>query len=72
MYNSKSIIHNNNGGIYMLKNEKIKCDVDTCKHYKDQCCMLKEITVGCSCTDPECKDETICKNFECACKDKKK
>ena len=48
------------------KNQKIKCNVEACKH--NDCdnkeCQLNEIKVVCSCCNPNCKDETICDNFE--------
>lgn len=50
------------------KSQKIKCDVDSCKHNDcgENVCRLTEIKVGCSCncSNPNCKDETICDSFE--------
>jgi len=59
-------IHTITGGILMKKkNQKIKCEVDSCK-YNDSCknCSLDEIKVSCNCGNPNCKDETICDSFE--------
>ena len=51
--------------------QKIKCDVEACKHNDcdSGCCDLVEIKVSCSCNpkDAEEKDATICENFECNC-----
>jgi len=50
------------------KNQKIKCNVDTCKHNNtnEKECKLPEIKVGsCSkCDNPNCKEDTICDSFE--------
>lgn len=51
--------------------QKIKCDVESCKHQSTDtgCCCLKEIKVSCSCgcNEAEEKDVTICESFECDC-----
>lgn len=58
----------------MKKNQKIKCDVDSCC-YNDidhSLCNLQEIKVcSCNCNDVSCKSETICDSFEAKNKDKK-
>ncbi len=50
------------------KNERIKCNVESCDHNnkKDNCCELDEIEVSCTCKNDECCDcdETICSSFE--------
>ena len=48
------------------KNQKIKCNVETCKHNdcEQELCQLSEIKVGCGCDDTNCKDDTICVSFE--------
>lgn len=48
----------------MEKKQKINCDVDSCKHYDCECCTLREIEVAKQCGNPECKEETICSNYE--------
>ncbi len=51
----------------MKKNDqKIKCDVETCKYNNCQknCCTLEEILVSCDCDDPSCQRDTICGSFE--------
>lgn len=48
------------------KNQKIKCDVESCKHNNcdEMVCELSEIKVGCGCKCPNCKDDTVCDSFE--------
>jgi hypothetical protein len=47
-------------------NQKIKCDVDSCKHNdcREKMCQLHEVKVGCGCKVPNCKDDTVCDSFE--------
>ena len=57
----------------MRHDQKIECDVTSCKHLDDDtgCCDLPDIKVSCNC-DPEKvkeKHETICDSFECKCSD---
>lgn len=51
----------------MEQNQKIKCNVESCKFQNDACCTLKEIQVGCSCgcTEATNDQETLCKSFKC-------
>lgn len=48
------------------KNQKIMCDVDTCKHNdcNNQICLLSAIKICCDCEDASCKSDTICDSFE--------
>lgn len=50
-------------------NEKIKCDVESCKYNNNEenYCELDSIQVSCVCDESECEDcnETICASFEC-------
>lgn len=50
------------------KNQKIKCSVESCKYndFDENECQLSVIKVGCgcSCDEPNCKDDTICDSFE--------
>lgn len=52
----------------MSKKQKIKCDVESCKHQNtdDKVCELDEIKVSCTCDHDECEcnDETVCESFE--------
>lgn len=52
----------------MAKKQKIKCDVDSCKHQNsdDKVCELDEIKVSCTCNNDECEcnDETVCESFD--------
>lgn len=51
----------------MSKNEnKIKCDVESCKHNCEKKCRLNEVKISCNCGCNECNciDETICESFE--------
>ncbi len=52
----------------MAKKQKIKCDVESCKHQntEDEVCELNEIKVSCNCNNDECEsnDETVCESFE--------
>ena len=41
------------------KNQKIKCN-----DCEKEMCQLSEIKVGCGCSDPNCKDDTVCDSFE--------
>ena len=54
----------------MAKKQKIKCDVESCKHQNtdEKICELDEIKVSCTCNNDEyeCNDETVCESFECA------
>lgn len=52
----------------MAKKQKIKCDVESCKHQNtdEKMCELDEIKVSCTCNNDECEcnDETVCESFE--------
>lgn len=54
----------------MAKKQKIKCDVESCKHQNtdEKMCELDEIKVSCTCNNDECEcnDETVCESFESA------
>ena len=42
----------------------IHCNVDKCVYNSNNCeCTAGKINVGCTCTDPNCCDETECKTF---------
>ena len=49
-------------------NEKIKCDVESCKYNNcdDECCELDSIKVSCTCDKDDCCEcnETVCESFE--------
>lgn len=53
---------------YERKNQKIKCNVESCKYNneKDCLCNLDSIDVTCTCNKCECKNkvETICNSFK--------
>lgn len=55
----------------MAKDQKIKCDVESCKYNANdkKLCELDEIKVSCTCdnNDVEEKKDTICQSFECDC-----
>ena len=55
-----------NGG-RIMKNQKIKCNVESCDFQDCDCCTLKEIQVDCSCgcNDATHDKETLCKSFKC-------
>lgn len=50
------------------KENKIKCDVDSCTYNNtdDKCCELDSIKISCTCKNDECEccEETICQSFE--------
>lgn len=48
--------------------QKIKCNVESCKFQDCNCCTLNEIEVGCSCSNDKAtkNKETLCKSFECS------
>ena len=50
-----------------MKNQKIKCNVESCDFQDCDCCTLKEIQVDCSCgcNDATHDKETLCKSFKC-------
>lgn len=52
----------------MTKNQKIKCNVDSCEFNDCKCseCTLKEIKVSSDCGNSEVKQksETICQSFK--------
>ena len=54
----------------MAKKQKIKCDVESCKHQNtdEKMCELDEIKVSCTGNNDECEcnDETVCESFESA------
>lgn len=42
----------------------VKCDVTSCVHNVDgKRCSADKISVCCTCSDPNCADETLCKTF---------
>ena len=47
-------------------NQKIRCDVDNCKHNDchEKMCQLREVKVGCGCKKTNCKEDTVCDSFE--------
>lgn len=51
----------------MENNQKIKCQVESCKFQNSDYCMLKEILVGYSynANNVTTNNETLCKSFEC-------
>ena len=54
----------------MTKNQKIKCNVESCDYNDCKCneCTLKEIEISCDCgcnkDEIREKSETICKSFK--------
>ena len=50
----------------MENNQKIKCDVESCKFQNSELCTLKEIQVGHSNENVTKEKETLCKSFECS------
>ncbi len=50
----------------MAKNQKIGCDVESCKHCNcdDHECLLKEIKVSNDCKCADSKKDTICDSFD--------
>ena len=69
MNNNRGRVHNKNGGSEcMEKNQKIKCNVESCKFQDCDCCTLDEIQVGCNCGCKEAikNKETLCRSFECS------
>lgn len=44
----------------------IKCDVESCKHNDEKCCLLNSVKISCNCGHDECNcaDDTICESFE--------
>jgi len=52
-------------GDKMNKNQKILCNVDTCKYNVDKkLCNLEKIEVKCDCKEPTCCSDTICASYE--------
>lgn len=51
--------------IMAKENNKIKCEVESCKYNDEKCCELDEVKIGCNCENDacSCSDETICKSF---------
>ncbi|MBR6045582.1 MAG: DUF1540 domain-containing protein [Ruminococcus sp.] len=42
----------------------VRCDVSSCVHNVDGCaCSADSIKVCCTCTSPDCADETLCRTF---------
>lgn len=74
--NFKNVYFNKFSKYYILeekntmkeKNQKIKCNVESCKYNneKDCLCNLDSIDVTCTCNKCECKNkvETICNSFK--------
>ncbi len=62
----------------MQKEQRIKCDVESCKYQNDKNgkCILEEIQIssncGCPSNDISDSEETICASFEYQEKEKKK
>ncbi len=50
----------------MENNQKINCNVSTCRYNKDDCvCTLEQIKVGCQCgCHPHSVDETVCDSYK--------
>lgn len=49
----------------MDKNHGIKCDVESCAfNHVGKECTADSIEVCCTCSDPNCCDETLCKTFK--------
>ena len=50
------------------KKQNIKCNVESCRHNdcSEKECKLPEIKIGSTCKDnsANCKEDTICDNFE--------
>lgn len=43
----------------------INCDVTSCVHNNNACeCTADKIDVCCTCSEPDCCDETVCKTFK--------
>ena len=49
------------------RNQKIKCNVSSCKFQNSDYCTLKEILVGAMVKSNQVQDndETLCRSFEC-------
>lgn len=46
-------------------NRGIHCNVTSCVYNKDACdCTAEKIDVSCTCSKPDCCDETECKTFK--------
>lgn len=46
----------------------IRCNVENCIHNKNACeCTANYIDVSCTCSKPDCCDETECKTFKSKC-----
>lgn len=52
------------------KKDKIKCDVESCKHNNpdEEVCELDSIKVTCTCNNDECEcsENTVCDSFKCS------
>ncbi len=50
----------------MKKDQKIECDVKTCKHLDsdNDMCKLNKIKVSCNCEEAKEKDDTICASYK--------
>lgn len=48
------------------KEQRIECDVTTCKHIDcgNNVCKLEKIKVSCNCENANSKDDTICSNYK--------
>lgn len=43
----------------------VRCDVKSCVHNVDGCeCSADRISVNCTCSSPDCCDETQCSTFK--------
>ncbi|MBP3271238.1 MAG: DUF1540 domain-containing protein [Ruminococcus sp.] len=46
-------------------NRAINCNVESCIYNKNSCeCTADHINVNCTCSDPDCSDETECRTFK--------
>ncbi len=42
----------------------INCDVQSCIYNDSHACNAGSIDVCCTCSQPDCSDETVCKTFK--------
>ena len=49
----------------MKERNRLHCSVDSCVFNKDSCeCTADSVDVSCTCSDPDCCDETECRTFK--------
>lgn len=49
----------------MHKINGIHCDVTSCEYNCNACeCVADKVDIHCTCSEPNCSDETICKTFK--------